>query len=140
MEKAHRSEVEQVEGSGRNLEKPAILRADERRRSVLCARERRQVVGPATYNGSSWSAWANLGTPIVGQPVCLKGNASVIECLASTAAGTLVRKRFNGITWDAPEDLGGSITWQPTCIAPTVNRIDCFARGKDTQLKHIAYY
>jgi hypothetical protein len=99
------------------------------------------------YNGTSWSAWSNLGGDVFAQPRCHVLSTG-FDCYWTTSTFHLIRRQRIGTTWQAQVDLSvhnttATVTVQqrPTCLVRNSGaRIDCFARGTNNTLQQRSYY
>jgi hypothetical protein len=98
---------------------------------VLCvARNSTGGLAWSLYNGTSWSAFANLTTSAVSAPGCTTdNNAGVICSVFTTASATLVN-RFAGGKWQKFLNIGGIAGGQPDCASlDSGGKVVCFAKA-----------
>ncbi len=90
-----------------------------------------------SYNGTTWSAWAAIGTDTFrSQPAAVSRSASTINVYAiDKASGALKRNSYNGTSWSSWSSLGGVVVGTPSVVAIDKDHVDVFVLDKDKTLK-----
>ena len=103
---------------------------------VLCA-ARNGVGGLAysVYNGTSWSAFANLSTVVTtSAPSCTTDNNSGVICAVYTTADATLANRYSAGSWAGFLNLGGDAGGEPDCTSMNSGgQVACFAKAYDSE-------
>ncbi len=94
-----------------------------------------------TWNGTSYSAWVNLGGYSKGPIEAVSWQSGRLDVFTVGLDGALYHKWFRDGSWFGEADgtwerLGGYIVGKPAVVSWGPNRIDIFAKGLDNGLYH----
>ncbi|MFY9905820.1 MAG: hypothetical protein WAK62_11780, partial [Terriglobales bacterium] len=96
---------------------------------VLCvARNSSGRLAWSLYNGSTWSAFANLTTAAYSAPSCTTDNNSGVICAVYTTGYATVVNRFTAGAWEGFLNIGGIAAGEPDCTSMNSSgNVVCFA-------------
>ena len=81
------------------------------------------------FNGTTWTAWKDLGGSLTSNPSCTDDGAGKAVCAAQGATGAMFAATFNGTVWTKALLVGGSTTSGPSCAALAAGNVLCVARS-----------
>jgi hypothetical protein len=99
---------------------------------VLCvARNALGGLAYSVYNGTSWSAFANLSTVVTtSAPSCTTDNNNGVICAVYTAAYATLVNRYSAGAWASFLNLGGDTGGKPDCTSMNSGgEVACFAKA-----------
>ena len=98
---------------------------------VLCAaRNASGGLAWSLYNGTSWSAFANLTTSTASAPSCTTDNNNGVICAVFTTGYATLVNRYAAGAWEGFLNLGGIAGGEPDCTSLNYRgNVLCFAEG-----------
>lgn len=92
------------------------------------------------YNGTSWSAFANLNTKAFSAPSCTTDNNAGVVCAVYTNGYVTLVDRFAAGKWEGFLSLGGIAGGTPDCTSlDQAGNIVCFAEGYSSSIYPTRY-
>jgi hypothetical protein len=85
------------------------------------------------YNGTAWSAFANLTTTAFSAPSCTTDNNGGVICAVFTTEYATLVNRFTAGSWEGFLNIGGIAAGEPDCISMNSSgNVVCFAEAYDS--------
>jgi hypothetical protein len=90
------------------------------------------------WNGSTWSAWINLGGEFLSNPSAVNWGSSRLDVFGIGMNGTLWQRTWTATNgWYPWVDTGGGrVQWTPAVTSRGFGSIDAFAVNDDEQVMH----
>jgi hypothetical protein len=103
---------------------------------VLCAaRNASGGLAWSLYNGTSWSAFANLTTSAASAPSCTSDDSSGVICAVFTTGYSTLVNRYAAGAWAGFLNIGGNAGGEPYCTSMNSGgNVVCFAEGYDSEI------
>ena len=98
---------------------------------VLCvARNASGGLAWSVFNGTTWSAFANLATSTVSAPSCTTDNNNGVVCAIFTTGGGTLVNRFAANKWQGFLKVGGIAGGEPDCTSlNSAGEVMCLAKA-----------